>query len=528
MKDRFKRSVIKIYNSFQSFTEIYKNKDLINAYKEIINLNKEKGQTKYKKMILDGGFYNLGYQYRLQLLRSALKLKIENEHAFIWDCNIHTCKNFLKSIGIKNISYLKDCYTKENKREAEKIAKEIDSKSALINYTFPDNVPGLFLYDVILKGQKSATLDIKDKNLSKYIFKFISSIKFSKKLINSFKPDIIALSHGISYQCAPIAWLAAKKGIPVIILYGEYGVPRLWRLNKPEDIFYGIGHPIKENIDSLKKEKIIELTSIGEKYLSRRLSGSTKDIGGKYAFQNNKDQLDIVIDKTKHNKVIAIYLGNWFDFPHIFGMSRFIDIFDWITKTIKFAAKNKNVFWIIKPHPMDDWYGGLTLKDVLKTKLPKNVIILRNNYSGKSVIEKSDGLITYHGTSAIEFAAMGKPVMVTDKGWYHDCGFVKFPKSKKEYLKNLGEDWFFSVDVKQNEKNAKLFAGLYFGIPLWQKNGVLPDDADRKLLRTYLPRFIKNKESIIKKEIKFIKSWIDMETIDYHTYKMNKSKRYTI
>ena len=153
-------------------------------------------------MILDGGFYNLGYQYRLQLLRAALKLKIENEHAFIWDCNIHICKNFLKSIGIKNISYLKDFYTKENKREAEKIAKEIDSKSALLNYIFPDDVPGIFLYDVILKGQKSATLDIKDRNLSKYILKFISSIKFSKKLINSFKPDIIALSHGISFQCA--------------------------------------------------------------------------------------------------------------------------------------------------------------------------------------------------------------------------------------------------------------------------------------------------------------------------------------
>ena len=209
-------------------------------------------------------------------------------------------------------------------------------------------------------------------------------------------------------------------------------------------------------------------------------------------------------------------------------MSRFIDILDWIKKTIKSASKNKDVLWIIKPHPMDDWYGRLTLKDVLTNKLPKNVIILSNNYSGKSVIEKSDGLVTHHGTSAIEFAAMGKPVMVTDKGWYHNCGFVKFPKSKHEYLKNLEGDWFSLVDTKKSEKNAKLFAGLYFGIPFWQKNGVLPDDADRKLLRDYLPKFIKNKNLIIKKEIKYIKSWINFDSIDYHTYKMNNSTKYTI
>ena len=53
----------------------------------------------------------------------------------------------------------------------------------------------------------------------------------------------------------PLAWLAAKKNIPVIILYGEYGVPRLWRLSKSNDIFYGIGHPNKESINGLDKKK---------------------------------------------------------------------------------------------------------------------------------------------------------------------------------------------------------------------------------------------------------------------------------
>ena len=45
------------------------------------------------------------------------------------------------------------------------------------------------------------------------------------------------------------------------------------------------------------------------------------------------------ISNHKYKKKIAIYLGNWFDFPHIYGMSRFIDILDWIKESIKYAKK---------------------------------------------------------------------------------------------------------------------------------------------------------------------------------------------
>ena len=528
MQDIFNRNIRNIYNNFQSYTEIYKNIKISKAYKEILKYEKQEKKTIFKNIIFDGGFYNLGYFYRLQLLRAALNSENLNEYTFIWDCNKYVCKNLLNKIGLKNISYLKEFFTKENKIKSEKISKKINSKSDLINYRFPHGVPGLLLYDAILKGQKSATLNIKDKNLSTYIFKFLSSIQFSEHLINNKSPDIVALSHAVSYQCAPLAWLAAKKNIPVIILYGEYGVPRLWRLSKANDIFFGIGHPNKENINGLDKKKEVQLSSIGEKYLCKRITGSTKDIGSRYAFQKNKDELDLLSYKKKYKNIIAIYLGNWFDFPHIFGMSRFIDILDWIKSTIKYASKNKNIFWLIKPHPMDEWYGGLTLRDILNTKLPENIIILSNNYSGKSVIENVDALITYHGTSAIEFAAMGKPVMVADKGWYHEFDFVIYPKSKEEYLNNLTKNCFSLVDIKESEKNAKLFAGLYFGIPYWQKNGILPDDADRKLLRKHLPKFIKNNRNIIKKEIKYLKAWIKSESIDYHTFKMKKSNKYTI
>ena len=73
---------------------------IINSFNKILK-NSKNSQRKYKNLLIDGGFYNLGYFYRLQLLRAALKGNQIKEHAFIWDCNIKLCKKLLKSIGIK-------------------------------------------------------------------------------------------------------------------------------------------------------------------------------------------------------------------------------------------------------------------------------------------------------------------------------------------------------------------------------------------------------------------------------------------
>ena len=84
-----------------------------------------------------------------------------------------------------------------------------------------------------------------------------------------------------------------------------------------------------------------------------------------------------------------------------------------------------------------------------------------------------------------------------------------------------------TVDMEKAKSKAQLFAGLYFGIPYWQKNIVLPDDADKLEIRQILPKFIKENKNQIKKEIEFLNKWIVSKSNDYHTYKMENSNRYT-
>jgi len=517
--------VEKLYEYPYSIKENYNNKKCVNSLKYFFE-NSKNNQRKFKSFLIDGGYYNLAYFYRLQLLRSALKSKKIKENAFIWDCNLNVCKSLLKNIGIRNITFMDTSFDKDISSKAKTIMKKINSKSDLINIKLPYDIPGLFLYDTVLKRQRSASIDINDPSLEKYIYKFLCSIKFTEKLLNKSKPDIIALSHCISYQCTPIAWLASQKKIPVIILGGDFNTPRLWRITKPRDIFRGVGRPCKNDFRNFSNTEKNKLRTIGREYIINRISGNTSDLGGRYAYQRNKSKLVELGINKKNKKIIAIYSACFFDFPHTYGMNRFTDMMDWLEFTLKKASENKEVLWLLKPHPMEQWYGGIKLIEILINKLPNNIKLLPYSYSGKDIIEISDGVVTLHGTCGIEFAAMGKPVLIADQGWYHDCDFAMFPKSREDYGNLLTTNWFDKVNITKTKNQAELFSGIFFGIPKWQKDLILPDDGDKELLRQKIPYFVRNEIELIGKEINLIKRWINSASYDYHGFKILNNKKF--
>ena len=46
-------------------------------------------------------------------------------------------------------------------------------------------------------------------------------------------------------------------------------------------------------------------------------------------------------------------------------MKNFINFYDWIKSTYDFVKDKYNINWVFKPHPLEDWYGGFKMKDVV-------------------------------------------------------------------------------------------------------------------------------------------------------------------
>jgi hypothetical protein len=137
-----------------------------------------------------------------------------------------------------------------------------------------------------------------------------------------------------------------------------------------------------------------------------------------------------------------------------------------------------------------------------------------------------DGLVTYHGTAGIEFAAMGKPVLLADKGWYHDVGFAKWPKSRQEYLDALASEWWKDMDLRETSRKAQIFAGWYFCRPAWQGDFLLDDDSTQWAIYEKIPTLIKENTDVILREINTIREWFNSGHPHYHTYKMTRSDEF--
>ena len=161
-------------------------------------------------------------------------------------------------------------------------------------------------------------------------------------------------------------------------------------------------------------------------------------------------------------------------------------------------------------------------------QLPEHVMLVPDQCPGSLVMDMVDSVVTYHGTAAIEYASRGKPVLIPDRGWYHDCGFALYPDSREHYLSLLGSDWFNSVDVYSARRRAEIFAGWYFCIPEWQANLTLLDDSDRTQQKEYLMKYLEESGSCVRHEISLIREWMASHECGYHTFKMRQAKGYSL
>jgi hypothetical protein len=394
-------------------------------------------------------------------------------------------------------------------------------------------VPADFIYDGILKRQRSASVDLGDRHLLGYVTEALASIAAAEALLDSEQLELILLSHAVNFQFAALAWLAVRRRIPIVLLYGHYGVPRFVRVTDPTDLYDTTDRPTAEDLETLPETRRDALATAGSAYLDKRLGGRTDDMGARYAFQKASARISraALVERfgwDPDTPVVGVYASNWFDFPHPCGMTHFRDFLDWTQATLSTAQRQRRVNWLFKAHPCDQWYGGVTLSDLMPPlDAAGHIQLAPTDWNGSAVLDLIDGVVTYHGTVGIEAAAAGKPVLVADRGWYHDAGFVTWPRSREEYLDTLATDWWKAVDLHATRRRAQVFAGWYFGRPAWQGRFVLADDTVQAPIYAGIQRLLTEDPTALRRELDTIRAWFASGRRHYHTFKMSRADEFT-
>tara|TARA_X000000950_G_scaffold41682_1_gene45715 strand:+ start:21838 stop:23400 length:1563 start_codon:yes stop_codon:yes gene_type:complete len=469
-----------------------------------------------KSVLLEGFWHNYNHFFRLNVFLRGLFLKSNYKLIAILYKKDNSFRLF-KLMGVKKFYFLEDLpIQKKDIEQAKNLLKKIKSHSEIFNLVLPYNIPIDIIYDTVSKDCRHPQPDLNDKKWVEKLSDVFRLIRFYKKIFNENKIEHLILSHPYKNEYGVALWLAIKEKIKCYHLTGNYEVMRVKKFNKSEDFYQPFEALNYKKYLSLSKLKKDELLKKSLNFFEFKKTSSNTDINHQLAYniQNNSSILK-KFNIPKSRKVILVACHSWYDFSHAFGMRNFTDFYDWIYEIINIIPEIKDVSWIFKTHPTENWYDGFKLNQ-LKLIIPKNVIILNNEYSIDQVLNITNCVITYHGTIALEATSRGLPVLCADKSYYSDWNFCYVASSRKLFIdkikaiKKLRKPNIYQIN------KSKIFAYLSLGPnsnDLNEDEFTLPaDHLSKFILIQRMLTFIIFKNSILTKQYKLINRWINSDS----------------
>ena len=215
----------------------------------------------------------------------------------------------------------------------------------------------------------------------------------------------------------------------------------------------------------LKKVKFNKkILLFNKKILNKRYSGDFSTFSVNLIKCKKNINLKIPQQNKKKNCIIFSHILH--DQLYFFGDDIYESYSDWLINTVKLAMKNKNVNWYVKFHPSNIYRGEFKLgkskeEDILRQHiytLPNHVKFIYPDtvYSPIEWMKFADIGVTVRGTSGLEMAMLGKPVITCGANRYEDKGFSYDPKNVAQYEKYIKN--IHKLSTKKNQiENSNLF-----------------------------------------------------------------------
>lgn len=483
-------------------------------------------------ILIDGTWDNIAHWLRYAVVRSALGLAQNHEVIFLGKYNRRRGRNIARTWGISGIYN----FTRQAgdisraRRDARTALDGLETGADVLTTEWPGGVPGNVVYDDLLRRQRASTLDISHPKMVTWLTEFFLAGQRAEAMLESNKVGLVVLSHLFPLQHAAIACTAIAKGIPVILIYSGVGTFRSIRVTEIESFYRYSNLPSAEKLVQWPADKLEKLAAVGKTYLAERVAGNATDLGALFAFAGESGQLTrekicAHFGWPTERPIIAIYTSQWFDTPHAYGMKNFRDFLDWTQMTLDAIRNNTQASWLLKPHPIEKWYGGVTLKDVLPKPLPDHIGITED-WNGSDLNAICDGLVTVHGTAGLEFAGVGKPVLLAERGWYGDFGVGILPTGRADYIDHLSRDWWKDFDSESAKAAAELVAGLLYGVPAELDDMRFPHDSAQDALCAGIADLVQEKAATLEAEARLFRAWFVSESPTYYDFKMQHTSRY--
>lgn len=212
-----------------------------------------------------------------------------------------------------------------------------------------------------------------------------------------------------------------------------------------------------------KKNKIKE-------WIQNRVKGDDMILNTAGIGQHHTD--DFALETLLRDKPKALLSANviW-DCAALNKQVLFVDMMDWIIKTIDWFAKHPQYELLIKPHPVEEnpllpqtvetVKKGLEKRNV---QLPPNVHLLsaKVKLTVYDIFPHVDVGLVHTSSVGMEMSAIGKPVITSARSCYRGFGFTIDPQSSQEYYALLDKTLSRQFEYNQAQQIDLAYKFIYF------------------------------------------------------------------
>jgi hypothetical protein len=356
------------------------------------------------------------------------------------------------------------------------LREELWNETALVNWESIDQLQygnvnlAKNTRSAIVRYLKGEYLAGHEQVVREYAFSALVCAAASSRAMEGMSPSRIFLSHGVYVDWGPALQMALFRGIPVAGWKPSYLYSHFYFRHIDDGVRLGFHRLSQAAWDKRKSSPLLPAQEARlDKFMKNRYENRAsfdlqelKPYNGDLELVRNK----FVPDVNKPVWGIMCHI-NW-DSVKDYSPMAYDSFNDWMLSTIREIVNIEAVNWLIKIHPVEARDKRLLgVQQLINTHFPSlpshvRVISAEEDISPLEFFQLIDGGVSVYGTSGLELALQGKPVILAGEAHYGGKGFTYEGLCPNDYILLLRQAASLARLSEEQVSLARRYAYNYF------------------------------------------------------------------
>jgi hypothetical protein len=443
----------------RTFREALVLADLIDFRRRSSALRQARPRGRDRGVVLVVSLSDFVYQLKLEgVLAKALQLE-GFEPVVLTHRGTRWAQPYFRSFGVERFLFQEDVLSAGSERDAERAAAEYLAGPVGVQSLKALEYRGAFVGQQTLsslsRGFERGRISLENAEVAEALARLLPdamrSVVVAERLLDEIDPAIVLFNEKGYAGFGSIYDVALERGADVIqfVATGIHS-PNALILKRYTEETRRV-HPASLSAGSWARVRALEWTpereqQLQEEFALRYGSGSKHpDAGlqeGKAIKQPEHVRRELGLNPARGTAVIFSHV--LWDANLFYGDDLFEDQEEWLVETVRAAAANPNVNWIVKLHPANMYKARGELNDEVAIRervgeLPGHVTLVApdTDINTYALFPITDWGVTIRGTIGMELPCFGIPVLTAGTGRYAGFGFTVDSASREEYLSRL-------------------------------------------------------------------------------------------